>query len=57
MRRKFFRRAMAVLLLCTMLTGQLMVGEALAAWDIPVISQSTASTCLLYTSPSPRDTR
>lgn len=44
MRRKFFRRAMAVLLLCTMLTGQLMVGEALAAWDIPVISQSTAST-------------
>ena len=31
------------------------VAAAAKALDVPVIMQTTPSTCLLYTSPSPRD--
>ena len=38
--RKILRRAFALILMCTLIMGQLMVGDALAASDVPVLSES-----------------
>ena len=48
MKRKHFYRIMSMILICTMLIGQLMVGEALAAPAFDDDGTTTASDVVVY---------